>query len=280
MKDFKFLAASEYPFDANTFAEMQEDYKLFQAVISSVLSNSTTTGKYIIYGCDIDGATLTAGLMLIDGELVRFSAGDYFGAGTYIHVTTVNSQVVHSGVTYAINSEKIAGSSSSAGGAGLYSDFRRVGKLRRDNEWLSATFVPFSDTTGITVAFAKSFAKPGELTVRAQFAVDISAVTNSAATVEIRNFAAIIASYGVENNNHVIGRYNLFHTTAGVEVQQHSGNVIGGTGGKMYLMMPDTLVSGVAGMQRATWDDLGGGDGSSYPTYRIELTALFTSVTY
>ncbi len=281
MKNFKFIDNTDYPFDSNTFDEMQADYKLFEKVISMLVSGSTTTGKYIIYGCEINGANLNPGLMLVDGELVRFGGGAYYGANaTYISIATVQTSVNVEGVPRLINEEKHGSTTNSIMvGTYLYDSFVSVGKLRRDGDNKLTNFTPFASANGITVNYAKALMTPYELKIRLQVVVDLNYVTNSAAYVEITGWQTT-GSYGNENTNHLVGDYAIMHIDNNdVEQKMNVGKVFVGGLGKIYLIKPYTIDGGMNGLEKATFDDLADAGGASYPRFKIEMEARITRST-
>ena len=78
MKSIKTDNTGGMPLKQYTLQKLQESYfELFYSMIS-YLGINRTTGKYIISGCEIVGADITAGWMFIDGDLVYFagSIGD------------------------------------------------------------------------------------------------------------------------------------------------------------------------------------------------------------
>lgn len=271
MKDLKFLDKVKYPFDANTFAEMQEDYKLFEQTIAGLLG----AGNFIISGCQIDSSgqtsIISSGLMYINGELVRFSGGDYFGINaTYIVLTTANTVVNHDGINYTVNSEKIANTSNSSGMA-LFDTFITVGKLRRDNEFLSLSFSPFSNISGITVLQAKVSSDPHHVSIRAQFTVDLAALNNPDNIINIDNWGN--SQYGQNNINKVVGTYTLFLISGSNEAEVHRGLVLGSDESQLFLMKPYTLSNMISGIAHAKFSDLAVGQNVSYTKYRIDLEA-------
>lgn len=73
MKHIKTDNTGGMPLKQYTIAKIQESYfELFYSIISYLGINSTT-GKYIISGCEIIGTNITQGWMFIDGDLVYFA---------------------------------------------------------------------------------------------------------------------------------------------------------------------------------------------------------------
>lgn len=72
MKSTNFDYTGGFPFDQSTLKRLQE--ALFEHIRTFALQlGCQDTGNYIIYGCNVVGANITAGAMFINGEICPFA---------------------------------------------------------------------------------------------------------------------------------------------------------------------------------------------------------------
>lgn len=72
MKSTNFDYSGGFPFDQSTLKRLQE--ALFEHIRTFARQlGCEDTGNYIIYGCNVVGANITAGAMFIDGEICPFA---------------------------------------------------------------------------------------------------------------------------------------------------------------------------------------------------------------
>lgn len=285
MKTFNFVDKVDYPFDTNIFAHIQDDYKLYEKVISMLLTGTVPgTGNYIVYGVEAVGFNITAGLVLINGELLRLEGGaGGFNEDTYIRIDNDAKNETVGGVVYTTYTEKICRVNDTQGTPII--EFIRLAKLFSEeafseinaNQHKMVGFEPFN-SIGITTHHASIIKSPYELTIRVQFSVDVAALGNSAAEVAIAGWQnAIGGSYGSENVNKVVGRYTLIHLDSeDSEVEQNQGNIIGKTGGIVKLMPAITLQKNINGLEIASYASLAYGESQTWLKYRVECEFRLT----
>ena len=86
MKSTNFDYNGGFPFDQSTLKRLQE--AVFEHIkVHALQLGCQETGNYILYGCQVVGANITAGTMFIDGEVCPF-AGAFGDATTKIKKQT------------------------------------------------------------------------------------------------------------------------------------------------------------------------------------------------
>lgn len=281
MKNFNFIAETEFPFDSNIFMEMQNDYKLYEKVISQLITGVVPgTGKYILYGVEIVNQNyLSEGLLMIDGELLRFTGGAWNDQDDFlIFKNQTTESVTVSGTTYLRSSEYIC-TTDDTHGVWRYDEFTRIDSVvlksffNEKNKKVS--FSPLSGISGITVHHASAVRRPFAVDVSVHFTVDISVLVNDSATINING---ALASLGVNpavagNSNRMVGNYILYHYSGANLAEQHAGIVRSNGSDTLNLNIPYTVMHQIYSPINATFLDLCAGDGVSYDKYLIELNA-------
>lgn len=107
MKSTNFNYSGGFPFDQSTLKRLQE--ALFEHIRTFALQlGCQDTGNYIIYGCNVVGANITAGAMFIDGEICHF-AGAVGDSNTKIKKqTNISNAAFENGTNPPVFIETIA----------------------------------------------------------------------------------------------------------------------------------------------------------------------------
>jgi hypothetical protein len=107
MKSTNFNYSGGFPFDQSTLKRLQE--ALFEHIRTFALQlGCQDTGNYIIYGCNVVGANITAGAMFIDGEICPFSGAVGDSNTTIKKQTNISNAAFENGTNPPVFIETIA----------------------------------------------------------------------------------------------------------------------------------------------------------------------------
>lgn len=266
-KVFDFLSKPDFPLDANILDEIQEQYKMYERVISTLYPN----GRYIVDGCELVGGNYIPGLLINYGELIKFTGGDSY-VPAYISVeesvTTINVGVD----SWNISTQRTATTSDDNSLITLLSDFKRIKPVITKSNYYFKTFIP-TNVAGITLQSGSSAFTPYFTNIKFKIDVIMQNIADPMEIVNIINWEAIwgVGDYSFSDINQKCGTYRLLmRINTGVVKEQHAGDIVlSNTINHLILIRPYTLGT-FENYLAATFADLSIGAAGSYSEYTIE----------